>query len=519
MAAPFSFWGRQRTMQSDIAAQIMQYITALGAGETPDSAVCLRLCQQAVDAGLAAQALPLLQALYAQCPADAAIAQALGLALRETQQFVEAAAVFAAASAAHLQRPGLLFGLAQTRFELGLPAAALFAQASDALPDQLDITRNRAAAMAAEGDADGAETLLTATLLKQPDWLDGHKGLATLRWTSGNQAHFADSYAAACTVQPKNAALWLAWFRAVAQTKDWPKSTAILKAAEQQLGSTSATLVCRLFVASESGDAATADALFARTSHIQGDTINLCRIRHFMRHGRYKEAESVAISLLLTPSATLYWPYLSLIWRLLKDERHIWIDRPDVFIKNCAIDMSAAELAELADVLRGLHTMQQPYIEQSVRGGTQTDRSVILRHEPILQRTRKRWMEAMKAYVADLPAFEQGHPLLGLPRHELLVEGSWSVRLQRQGYNVPHTHPLGWLSCVLYVALSGNAPAGHIVFGTPPEELGVTLPAYHHIAPHLGALVTFPSTTWHGTVPFEGGERLVLALDMRRPRF
>ena len=114
--------------------------------------------------------------------------------------------------------------------------------------------------------------------------------------------------------------------------------------------------------------------------------------------------------------------------------------------------------------------------------------------------------------------------MLGLPRQHLLIEGSWSVRLLRQGYNVPHNHPVGWLSTAFYIALPspdamGPAPAGHIAFGTPPEELGMDLPPYRTIAPQEGVTAVFPSTMWHRTMPFEDGERLVMALDVGRPRY
>ena len=445
-----------------------------------------------------------------------------GFALRQEQRFTEAEAVFAGIAARGDASARVLTALAQTRYELGLPAAALFAQAQQAMPANLDIARNCALAMAAEGDGKGADRLLTTTLAANPGWLDGHKVLASLRWTGGDAAHFADSYAIAVRAEPANAALWLAWFGAVAQTRDWAAGIAILDAAERALGATPAILVSRLFVAGEAGEAAAADALLAQTAHIRGDTISLCRIRHFLRQGRVTEAQEIALPLVATPSATLFWPYLSAIWRLLGDARAGWLDRPDVLIQSLDAGMSSAELTELADVLRALHVMARPYADQSVRGGTQTDRSVILRHEPILQTARVRWMAAIREYIAGLPPFEDGHPLLGTPREQLLVQGSWSVRLLQQGYNVAHTHPMGWISTVLYVAQPepvAAAPAGHIAFGTPPAELGTALPPYRLMAPEPGRIAIFPSTMWHGTVPFDDGERLVMALDIAVPRY
>ena len=513
----------QRQLTDALAAELLHQLRA-PAGDPATRTRRVALARQALGAGLAGKAVPLLAAMNRAAPADTELALLHGVALRLEQRLVEAVDVFSAALATGARDPALLQGLAQTRYEVGLPAAAVFGEACAANPANLDILRGRAAALAAEGDAAGAEALLETALARQPDWLDGHKALSVMRWTSGDAARFADSYAAALAVQPANPDLWLAWFRALAQTRDWAATLDVLDRAEAALGASPALLVARLFVASESGDLAETETLLARTAAIQGETINLCRVRHYLRQRRLAEAQGVALPQLITPSAPLFWPYVSLIWRMAGDARAEWLDRPDQFIAAVDVDLSAAELAELAEVLRGLHVMERPYIEQSVRGGTQTDRSVIQRHEPIIQLAKARWLDAIREYVDGLPPFEQGHPLLGLPRGELLVEGSWSVRLLRQGYNVPHNHPVGWLSTAFYIALPtgaqlGPAPAGHIAFGTPPEELDLDLPAYRTIAPRVGRTAVFPSTMWHRTMPFADGERLVMALDIRRPRF
>ena len=85
-----------------------------------------------------------------------------------------------------------------------------------------------------------------------------------------------------------------------------------------------------------------------------------------------------------------------------------------------------------------------------------------------------------------------------------------------------HTHPQGWISSALYVALPppaqlGAAPAGWLEFGTPPPELGLQLRPYLQVEPRPGRLVLFPSTMWHGTVPFNDGERMTIAFDVRPP--
>lgn len=457
-----------------------------------------------------------------KAPHDLAALRQHAFALREMQRYAEAEAHFAAGTKQFPSDPGLAFGLAQTRFELGHRAAHLFAQAAALAGDHPDIARNQALALIAEGRSAEACELLAARLARCPDWLDGHKALAVLKWTAGDRLHFSDHLGTACHAQPDNAALWLAWFRNLAQTRDWNAALEVLDQAERHLGSTPAIAVSRLFVAVESAAPNAAD-LIAATAHFRGDVSSLCRIRHALRNDDASGAEAEALPLTQGPSAALYWPYLSLAWRLMGDGRADWLDRPDVLIQTMESSLSAAELETVAAVLRDLHTAAQPYLEQSVRGGTQTDRSVLLRHEPELAALRIRLLDLVAEYIAALPPPDPAHPLLGAGRSgPLLIEGSWSVRLAGQGHNVPHTHAMGWLSTAFYVSLPaqeelGAAPSGHLALGTPPAELALPLEPYRTIKPAAGRLAVFPSTMWHSTVPFDTGERLVVAFDIRRP--
>jgi hypothetical protein len=131
---------------------------------------------------------------------------------------------------------------------------------------------------------------------------------------------------------------------------------------------------------------------------------------------------------------------------------------------------------------------------------------------------------AVRQYIDSLPAADAAHPLLGPARDSVVrFSGSWSVRLQSQGFHVSHTHPMGWISSALYVALPepaqlGPPPAGWIGFGAPPSELGLQMAPYQRVEPQPGKLVLFPSSTWHGTEPFAAGERLVVAFDVGVPR-
>jgi len=447
---------------------------------------------------------------------DPAALMAQAHTLRGQQRMVEAEAAIAQASALAPDDPLIAFLHAQARYELGHPAAALFAKACRLWPDNRDALRNRALAEASEGRVGVAVDLLSEALAGAPDWLEGHRVLAALRWVSGDARGFDASYAAAARAHPGQVGLWLGWFAAVAQHRDWPRARAILEAAERHIGPAKGILQARLFIASESGDLAETERLLAATAGWHDDFLIIARIRQALRQRDPERALAIALPETRGRNAGQVWPYVSTCWRMLGDARAGWLDGDPPYVRAAAVGLGAGELGELADLLRSLHIAQSPYAEQSVRGGTQTDRSVLLRHEPILARTRAALMAAVEAYVAALPPHDPAHPLLSRPRDHVRISGSWSVRLVGGGFNVTHSHPMGWISSAFYVALSdpGAAPAGHFHLGAPPPELGLDLPPYATIAPQAGHLVLFPSTLWHGTVPTAGGERLNIAFDI-----
>ncbi|WP_421852495.1 2OG-Fe(II) oxygenase family protein [Novosphingobium sp.] len=413
--------------------------------------------------------------------------------------------------------PLTAFLRAQSAYELGYPAAALFAKAARLWPENPDVLRNQALALTSEGEVAEADRVLARALAAKPDWLDGQRVLASLRYSHGDAETYDAGFADAVKAQPRHQGLWLGWFTLRAQQRDWPAARRILDEATAQLGETRALAIARAFLASESGDSADAQVRLAALAGVDDDFLALCRIRTALRAEDAVAARDLALPLTATRLAGQVWPYLSTAWRLLGDPRAAWLDGDPVLRAVLDPGLSSTEITELAALLRRLHTAALPYAEQSVRRGTQTDRSILLRHEPLLGTVRARLMEAMRDFVATLPPPDPRHPVLGRPRGGLQISGSWSVRLGAGGFNVTHSHPAGWLSAVFYVALPddpGPAPAGALHLGAPPPELGVTLDPYAVIPPRAGQLVVFPSILWHGTYPFAAGERLNIAFDV-----
>ena len=92
----------------------------------------------------------------------------------------------------------------------------------------------------------------------------------------------------------------------------------------------------------------------------------------------------------------------------------------------------------------------------------------------------------------------------------------WSVVMDRDGHQVPHIHPSGWLSGVYYpelpdvISQSDPAHEGWIEFGLPPDDIPVRQPPVLKLfQPKEGRLFLFPSYFYHRTVPYRTEERRV----------
>ncbi len=170
----------------------------------------------------------------------------------------------------------------------------------------------------------------------------------------------------------------------------------------------------------------------------------------------------------------------------------------------------------LKSKLDELHIYTGTPVNQSLRGGTQTEVDLALVEDPIIQSFFKAVDAPIRDYMSRLDKTLQ-HPLHRRTRDEYRINGAWSVRLSEAGHHVNHVHPMGWLSSAYYVDLPSSVNArsreGWIQFGEP--SLDADLPAEHFVQPKAGRLVLFPSYMWHGTVPFKGAEtRLTLPFDV-----
>lgn len=243
-----------------------------------------------------------------------------------------------------------------------------------------------------------------------------------------------------------------------------------------------------------------------------------------LRLGALDEAESAALTASqLAPLEQTAWGLLSIIWRLTNDPRESWLLDYDKLVITADLVMPpgwtsrTAFLADLGAVLNQRHVTLQAPPEQTLRGGTQTRGELFATTHPVLIALRNALRETVCSGLASLSP-QPGHPFLGRLTGRLRLTGSWSVRLQGQGFHVNHIHPQGWLSSAFYVALpsevGGASLAGSLTFGVPDLSLALDLAPRRVVSPQAGMLAIFPSYAWHGTVPFESASpRLTVAFD------
>jgi tetratricopeptide (TPR) repeat protein len=449
--------------------------------------------------------------------------QLLGYAYRDLQAME--LAVEALKRAAHLEpeNAGIAAANAVLHFETGRKADDLWALAAKLSPGDLNFRRSWAQALAAEGNVSQAKTVLLNALALNPCWVDGHKTLGSLRITSNDPSDPFQSLKDACGLHPDQLALRLAWFHALSGARRWAEATEVVEQGVTLFGHVPGLRVARVFIAAESEPETCPSNVFDSVADIKDPGLDLCHVRFAIRRGDTETAEALCVRNLGTASERLFWPYLSLIWRMTNNPKADWLNSDSLFIKTYDLPFSTNELRDLGTTLRALHIMAAPYLEQSVRGGTQTDRPLFFRNDDAIQNAKSKILVAVESYIDSLPQQDSRHPLLGPDRSEILFSGSWSVRLKKAGYHACHTHPLGWISSAFYVALPaeddmGTPPGGWLAFGTPPPELGLSMLPQKLIEPKPGRLVLFPSTLWHSTLPFDDGERLSIAFDVARPR-
>jgi tetratricopeptide (TPR) repeat protein len=449
--------------------------------------------------------------------------QWVGLLERALDRHRRAIPAFDRAASAAPDDAGIAHGRARVALEAGLPAVALFEAACRLAPSDGGVVLGRAAARYAAGDAAAAIAELDRLVAANPAWIEGHDTLAQLRALAGDATKVGASFERALSAAPRAPALWEALIAMRIRSENYAAALDATERARRHLGALPALDANEAIARSELGDLAGADRFFAAPGVDGIPGMAVWRVRQALRRGDMALA-SALLDDGLDPDDPTLWPYASIVWRMAGDARSRWLEGDAALVSIVDLADQLPDLTRLAALLRGLHRAQSAHLDQSVRGGTQTDGPLLSRIEPEIEALRVAIVRAVDRHIAQLPPIDPRHPTLRRRRDQpVRFAGSWSVRLTAQGHHAHHVHPQGWLSSALYVAIPdekerGGGDAGWLTLGAPQAALGLALPPMRKIEPRPGRLVLFPSTMWHGTVPFASGERLTVAFDVAPPR-
>ncbi|HYI48308.1 MAG TPA: putative 2OG-Fe(II) oxygenase [Allosphingosinicella sp.] len=468
-------------------------------------------------------ALPLLAEAVRRQPGEARLWELLGQLYRALDALAPAADAFDRAAALAPDDPGIASGRACMHQEAGRPATALFDRALALAPADDGLRFGRVSAILAERGRAAALATLEGELAERPGWTQGQARLANLRWQSGDRAGFTRELERALEQTPYHLDLWGALLAALSRAGLHEELRAAARCGRDAGGAHLMFDAYEAAALDRMGEIEAAAPLYAAMQPIGDPSVALFHLAHLFRAGRIGEAAALAEHWSGTSAGALFVSYLGVAWRLLGDSRWAWLEGDERLVGIYDLGEAVGPLDALAARLRALHLARGAPLDQSVRGGSQTEGALFARTEPEIRALRAALARAVRGHIDQLPPRDPVHPTLGPPRDRpIRFAGSWSVRLAGGGSHVVHRHSGGWLSSAFYVALPdeaerGPGEAGWLALGEAPEEIGIALPPTRLIEPRPGLLVLFPSTMWHGTRPFVAGERLTVAFDVAMP--
>ncbi len=461
----------------------------------------------------------------------------LAAAIAQKQNDVAQALALCQKGIAHNPKaPRLHYSLAQLlRQECDFEeAAAAYQKALNLGFDQPDLYRNRAEALLDAGDIDAALACANTGVERFPGHPLLQRTAAQLSFSSGAKRDHLEKLRAAVKREPRNPALWQTLVQLMKRLGEESDVEKTLRDAKRLGCPETANLqvLAALDMAQRGQETAALDRLEQISSANPDDSY----VQHYyaMQLLRCKEAERAeelcAQWLLKAPFDQTLLAYRGTALQLMGDPREDWLldyQRMVVPVEVPAPPEYATREAyfeELTRVLEDLHHSNAQPIEQSVRGGTQTNGFLFRLKEPLLRGLETQLQLAIASALQTMPTDEDQpfwsrntRPKLA---SDLRMAGAWSVRLRDQGYHANHIHPEGWISSALYISLpdevqEGDGTEGHIQFGRPMMELGLDLAPRRVVKPVVGTLVLFPSYMWHGTLPFHSDQsRITVAFDL-----
>ncbi|MEQ8409470.1 MAG: putative 2OG-Fe(II) oxygenase [Gammaproteobacteria bacterium] len=466
-------------------------------------------------------------------PAHAPAWELLAAVQQSSGQVAEAIASCRSGLQHQANAPRLHYSLGQLlrqdcEFEASAEAYATAMSQGHVTPDTY---RNLAEAWLEAGKPDKAKAAAEGGIQQFPEHASLHRIRSRLHWELEAPGDPLEQLGSAARAQPGNTEIWRTWVELLNRLERKEEAATVLAEARQRGCPDSPELnMLEAGSLAYAGKNAEATQVFDQLCrNYPGHAgVRLGFAQHLLSNRDPARAESLCGEVLQqNPYDQLALAYLGTAWQLLEDSREQWLLDYERMICQVEVppptgyDSTADFFASLADELATLHRTRAHPIEQTLRGGTQTNGFLFRLKHPLLRELEAQIRQAVGTALAEFPRDNRQPFWSRKPKqNELRFAGAWSVRLSSAGYHTNHVHPQGWMSSALYVSLpdevrTANDQAGHIQFGVPLLDQDLSLAPRRVIKPEVGTLVLFPSYMWHGTIPFQSEQsRLTVAFDL-----
>ncbi len=443
------------------------------------------------------------------------------LSHRSLGELTEAARWYDAALAVEPRHPRALHGRARVAIERGeADALARFDAALAVNPGDADLWLGKAQSLDVAGDFAGARAVAEQICAQAPGFTAALSFLSGLKLAAGEE-DFTAPFADAATKAPQDPNIVAIQAETLAGLDHAAQATEVAAQARQRFPDEPHFALLEAIHAGSAGDWDRAEAVFTDLS-LQSPTRALHEARHRIRGDQMERADALLEEVLAgDPWNISAWALRGIVWRLSGDARADWLHGQEGLVQLRPLNGRDGLIGDVVAELRALHAGSAMPLGQSLRGGTQTRGILFHRTEPLLAELHGAITATLEEYRADMPEFDETHPLLRQRGAVWQLAGSWSVRLNGGGdHHTAHIHPQGIISSALYLVVPEDAHSkvdkheGWLEVGRPPTDLALDLPPIRSIEPQVGHLALFPSTLYHGTTPFGSAERMTVAFDV-----
>jgi uncharacterized protein (TIGR02466 family) len=471
------------------------------------------------------------QALEAN-PKDGNALNNLGMALHQQHRFEESQAAFERAIAAAPGDPEVLTNLGNMLRDQGEHdhAAQCYQQAVEQVPEYAPAHAWLGVTLHELERHDEAIAAMQRAVCLDPLNQEIHANLKRVRWNLNQRKHLHDSYRAACKQLPNSAEAHMNLAQSLLVNGNFAEAL-VSSQRSVALGAGVARAHSLLGQAQMAlGDKLEGIHAHQRAHELAGDDPLVAEefaaaLSLVDKHAGARDVLRDALA--LAPRRSGILGRLCIALRELQDPSLDELVDYDRFMHSELIEVPSgfSDLAQfnaaLHEALKQQHIGANHALEQSMRGGIQTENNLFQNPNGLVALLKQQISKTIDHFIAGLPD-NAAHPFLRFKPQQYVYTGAWSTILKQTGYDGSHIHNEGWLSGTYYVEAPNLSDAqhaaeeGYLQFGEPPRvHTSERNYRVRSVAPQVGRVVLFPSYYWHGVRVFHtGGRRHSVSFDV-----